>query len=72
MFAEWASVTAGWLAARRLPPPLPISSSRTLAVWPTDQLNASVRWLADQDSDLVLKRSPMVPPVADQVRAGPP
>src|SRR5689334_22785393 len=67
-----ASITAGWLAASRLPPALPTSSSRTVSVWWIDQLNASVRWLAAQDSDLAAKRPPMVPlPVADQVRADP-
>src|SRR5215467_8076793 len=70
--AVLAGVTAGWLAASRLPPPLLVSSSRTLPVWPTDQLNASVCWLAGQDSDLVARRPPMVPPLADQIRAAPP
>src|SRR5690349_15617188 len=67
-----ASITAGRLAASRSPPPLPTSSSRTVSVWWIDQLNASVRWLAAQDSDLAAKRPPMVPlPVADQDRATP-
>src|SRR5207245_5435831 len=70
--AVLASVTAGRLAASRLPPAVPRLSSRTLVVWPADQLNASVRWLAGQDSDQVAKCSPMVPPVADQVRLAPP
>src|SRR5689334_24082499 len=66
------SITAGWLAASRLPPRVPISSSRTVSAWWIDQLNASVRWLAAEDSDLAGKRPPMVPlPVADQVRADP-
>src|SRR5207344_3335782 len=72
IFAVLASVTAGRLAASRLPPALPRLSSRALSVWPGPQLKASVRWLAAQESNPIAKGPPVVPSVADQVRAGPP
>ena len=68
-----ASVTAGRLAASRLPPALPRLSSRTLASGLADQLNASVRWLAAQDSDPRREAAPdWCRPWRTRCAAGPP